>query len=557
MRRASLFPALLTLGATLVSGPAQAAWPTAPDSGVFLHFTQSETEHFAIGDGAGGIVTAGRMMCLCNGYPGWRGGRLDAEADARWPNGAFDDFHVIAGGANYGPKASALVTDGAGGAFGFMGQFLSLYYRKTTADGAQSSGAIPGGSDGNRTVLDAAEDGAGGAVVFWGDTRSGAAGVYGQRIDAAGAPQWVAGGIKLASASSPSPVGWGRAVRDGVGGWIVTWWTNGVFKAQRVAANGALRWGTSGRTLSSFAVDPAAESSALGRTPVAPDGAGGATIAWIDEGPGLFAQRLDSTGVAQWGPEARAVGAGTAHGVVAVSDGAGGTTVLWDNDGDLWRQHYDATGDPRYDPVDGERWLAEPGTERDLDVAADGAGGFFAVWKDSRIGQVYAQHFAPDGAELWDAGGIAASHHWAETRVPRVVALGPTDASVSWIDLRPRPWADPVTYWAYGIHAQRLPFGAPNAVEPALASARPAIGFPAGTRFLAGPLRLSITLPDEQPATLEVADLFGRRLARSIHSRAGNTTLDPLDTSRLASGVYFVRLSHPSGTARARFVVAR
>jgi hypothetical protein len=67
---------------------------------------------------------------------------------------------------------------------------------------------------------------------------------------------------------------------------------------------------------------------------------------------------------------------------------------------------------------------------------------------------------------------------------------------------------------------------------------------------------VSATMPDDRTARLEVFDLAGRvSESREVHG-AGERGLT-LDASRLAPGVHWMRLTHPTGIRTARIVVVR
>ncbi|HET9234078.1 MAG TPA: FlgD immunoglobulin-like domain containing protein, partial [Candidatus Eisenbacteria bacterium] len=78
------------------------------------------------------------------------------------------------------------------------------------------------------------------------------------------------------------------------------------------------------------------------------DGAGGAVIAWIDQRfspPGVFCQRFDGTGTAQW--TANGIQAGYSFGfsesIAIASDGAGGAALAW-TDGNIHARHVVSNG---------------------------------------------------------------------------------------------------------------------------------------------------------------------------------------------------------------------
>src|SRR3990172_9462738 len=67
-----------------------------------------------------------------------------------------------------------------------------------------------------------ASDGAGGAIITWIDGRSGDDDIYAQRIDAAGVVQWTAGGVAISTAANGQYLP--TIVSDGAGGAIVAWY---------------------------------------------------------------------------------------------------------------------------------------------------------------------------------------------------------------------------------------------------------------------------------------------------------------------------------------------
>src|SRR5262245_22429953 len=98
------------------------------------------------------------------------------------------------------PPLAASISDGAGGTIVAWEEFRSatsydIYAQKLNAAGATqwtaAGVAVCAAADFQQSPQ-LVSDGAGGAIVTWLDSRSGAAHVYAQRVDAAGAPQWAA-----------------------------------------------------------------------------------------------------------------------------------------------------------------------------------------------------------------------------------------------------------------------------------------------------------------------------------------------------------------------------
>jgi hypothetical protein len=140
-----------------------------------------------------------------------------------------------------------------------------------------------------------AEDGAGGAIVVWVDVRSGEGDLYAQHLISTGATTWDASGVALCAAAGYQEIM--TLVSDGVGGAIVAWQdprfdlTYDPF-LQRVDAGGVPQWTANG-------VAATGAAGAQQKLALAPDGAGGAILAWQDTRNSswdVYAQRLERFG---------------------------------------------------------------------------------------------------------------------------------------------------------------------------------------------------------------------------------------------------------------------
>jgi hypothetical protein len=196
-----------------------------------------------------------------------------------------------------------IVSDGAGGAIvAWIDQrstINNVYAQRMNALGAPqwtADGIAVYETDNSQDAKAVVSDGAGGAIVGWGELRGGD-GIYAQRLNAAGVAQWNASGVVLDEGLGE--IDGLRAVPDGLGGAILTWLDLiGTFDdlfAGRVTGEGALPWGS-----------PATVSAALDdqdNPTIAPDGAGGAVIAFRDSRGGnydVYAQLIDPLGRIGW-----------------------------------------------------------------------------------------------------------------------------------------------------------------------------------------------------------------------------------------------------------------
>ncbi|MEO5616997.1 MAG: hypothetical protein ABIS67_04445, partial [Candidatus Eisenbacteria bacterium] len=189
---------------------------------------------------------------------------------------------------------------------------------------------------------------------------------------------------------------------------------------------------------------------------VAPDGIGGAFVAWRNnrnDGDVLF-QHITAAGLIApgWPPAGLplAVLPGPQYNSDVIPDGSGGALVVWQDlvpdpvngaDAVVQRIQPDGSFAPGW-PAAGVRILA-PGRQEFPQIAPDGAGGVYVVWWDDRNYvthryDVYAQHLLGDGtvAPGWPEGGLAIAAQTSNVGSPSVVADGLGSAVFAWADDR-------------------------------------------------------------------------------------------------------------------------
>ncbi|HEY6866542.1 MAG TPA: hypothetical protein VI792_04750, partial [Candidatus Eisenbacteria bacterium] len=241
-------------------------------------------------------------------------------------------------------------------------------------------------------------DGAGGAILAWGDKRGGAAtgvDVYAQHITASGAtaPGWPADGLPVCRA--PYYQGPPVMCSDGAGGAYVAMengsaGSKGIVSVTRMSGAGAFAPGWSECGVA-FGDGTSHESDPQ----IALDDGGGVLVVWSDwrlGGPGapdIMAARVTPSGTldAGWGGWiCRAAGAQTDP--VVVSDGAGGGVMAW-QDGrsasgdDIYAQRMTKAGSIASGwPADGVAVCTSPGPQFDLHMVQDGQGGAILAWSD-------------------------------------------------------------------------------------------------------------------------------------------------------------------------------
>jgi hypothetical protein len=298
----------------------------------------------------------------------------------------------------------------------------------------------------------AVSDGAGGAIMAWTDSRSGIEHIYAGRVLADGSIpiSWTTNGVGLALGIPSQQQFYPNICSDGAGGAIVTWEQDFSISdhdiyAQHITAAGATTWGPNGITV--------CFSTGLQLRPtVAPDGGGGAFIAWEDQRSGgqydIYAQHLTSVG-------SLAAGGWVADGNLAcaavndqlnpevVPDGSGGCVICWDDyraaPSQIFATRLTTTGGLAAG-WGGSGNLAGGGIgpESNSAIVADNAGGAMIVWEDFRSGNsdVYWQHMTAAGNPAVPGGGRAVCVAAGDQVVPSVCSDGGTGVFVTWRDGR-------------------------------------------------------------------------------------------------------------------------
>ena len=234
-------------------------------------------------------------------------------------------------------------------------------------------------------------DGSGGAIICWLDNRNLNNDIYAQRINVSGVAQWVTNGVAICT--NLSQQGSARLVEDGLGGAIITWFdtrnVNNDIYAQLINASGLVQWTVNGVaicTASDYQLDPRIVS----------DGSGGAIIAWHDNrsfNKDIYAQRINASGLVQWTVNGVAICISTFNQEhqTLVEDGSGGAIITWDDFRssssfrDIYAQRIGASGTVQW-MVNGVA-IATAANNQVLPVmATDGYGGAIITWADYRNG---------------------------------------------------------------------------------------------------------------------------------------------------------------------------
>lgn len=243
-----------------------------------------------------------------------------------------------------------------------------------------------------------------------------------------------------------------QIVSDDAGGAIVTWKHSGALNVYdvytlRVLASGEVdpRWPVNGRLLCG---DCAGDSP--GQIPqIAPDGTGGAIVAWAHKNGNIYAHRVSESGQVDpvWPVGGRSLGGPGALYIQPqiAPDGAGGGIVTWESGGgaayNIYAQHVLASGDvdPAW-PPDALSLCTKGFNQLAPQIISDGAGGAIVTWEDYRSGNhydIYAQRALVSGRvdPLWPANGRLLSTTGSGTgNRPQIAPDGAGGAIVTWDD---------------------------------------------------------------------------------------------------------------------------
>jgi len=289
------------------------------------------------------------------------------------------------------------------------------------------------------------EDGAGGAIVTWVDSRNGNKDVYAQRIDSTGNLLWPSGTgipvvIKAGNQDNP------RVIHDGANGGLFIWEDDSTalgdanLFVQRISAGGTILFGTGGYRVCNLA-------GAQINPKMIPDGSGGAVITWQDKRNGsdydIYAQRINSSGVSQWAANGAALClfASTQSNPKLVSDQFGGAIVSWQDkrsgiDYDIYAQYINGSGIAQW--TSGGKLICNSlGAQSAIDMTGDAAiNGAIITWKDGRNVNydIYAQKIDFTGAVQWAGNGIGLCNIANDQINPNAVADGVGGAIVVWQD---------------------------------------------------------------------------------------------------------------------------
>jgi hypothetical protein len=329
-----------------------------PSGGVpIANNIEDQTEVAIVADGSGGAVLV--WVDHTQGFNNFDlyAQRVSSSGTLLWGAGVPISTFI---GTQQNP---VIVTDDEGGAIIAWEDFRSgnwdIYAQRVSFLGNRvwTNNGTPVVTDASAQAdLAIVRDGIGGAIIAWEDFRDGSSGeLYAQRLNSAGSGVWGGGIAVTMGANVSSDFGQPVAAGDEQSGVIIAWHegVTGDLRAQHIDFFGNLLW-----TIGGVAIGPHIVN---GDHAIIADGAGGAIVAWDKQvtftNNDVFAQRLDFIATKQWGMDG--VNASDApahqHAPALASDGQNGAIVVWnsyDNTtvNDLHAQRIDASGVREWGP---------------------------------------------------------------------------------------------------------------------------------------------------------------------------------------------------------------
>jgi len=253
--------------------------------------------------------------------------------------------------------------------------------------------------------------------------------------------QWAEGGIHAASSASSQTHF--RAIPDGLGGFFLTYEDNSTgdadIFAQWIDGSGKPHWNAAGVTVTSAGGDQKYPA-------IAPDGSGGIYIAWQDDvSDNIYGQHINANGALVWsvGGLLLCSAPGDQSNVEMVADGAGGFILVWidkrnGSTTDIYAQRVRSTGFPDW-TANGVAVTTATGNQSSHVILGDGGGGVFVVWQDYRGGysniDLYAQRLSASGDALWTADDVAVSSAQNNQISPVIDTTG-NQLVIAWEDIR-------------------------------------------------------------------------------------------------------------------------
>ncbi|UCG69478.1 MAG: FG-GAP repeat protein, partial [Thermoplasmata archaeon] len=325
-----------------------------------------------------------------------------------------------------------------------------------------SSDTLVQKNDTSAQYSDVVIDPSGNPVFVWVGNDGGDINIYAMKLDSDGNSLWGPSDVKV-NQNSTNVRNYPAVDIDSDGNIFVVWQdnrrANRDIYAQKLDPSGTVLWPSDVMVHQDFPNQNQYDPD------VAVDSNGNAIIVWRDyRGPDseIYAQKLDPSGAAVWSTSDVQVNQEPddyqtlPKVVVDPSDNA---IVTWEDDRfsdtNVYAQKLNSTGFAQWGATDKKVNQNDTGIKTEPDVAIDSSGNVIIVWEDNRDGDtdVYAQKLDLNGNPQWGLSDKKVNQNSSQSQSsPDVAVNSDGDAVVAWYDSR--------DYWTtyYEIYAQQLNF---------------------------------------------------------------------------------------------------
>jgi len=304
-----------------------------------------------------------------------------------------------------------------------------IYAQKLKSDGSiafDGAGIVVCNAIGNQTAIAITDDGVGGCVLSWTDTRATNNDIYAQHISSNGTMLWTINGVPVSNAtgselvsviervnSTEVMVGW-RDDRNN------TLFSTGqdYFINKLLLTNGSKQWTNDFELVRG--------NNTQSNLRLLRNGNGGAFAVWQDPrlattNADIYLQIVTNTGtntLTANGLNLTAAALFNQSNVQIISDGSGGAVIVWDDnrtanaDQDIYAQRVNSSGAIQWAANGVAISAVASSNQRNPFITKDGSGGAIITWQDTRNtvlngNDIYAQKINGNGVIQWATNGVA------------------------------------------------------------------------------------------------------------------------------------------------------
>jgi hypothetical protein len=291
-------------------------------------------------------------------------------------------------------------------------------------------------------------------IVVWEDWRNGDYDIYAQKFDSNDNPLWGSSDLKVNQFWSGERQDMPAVAFDPMGNAIVVWrdYRNGNYfdiYAQKFDSDGNPQWGAN-----DVKVNQNGDTFDQSDPRIGVDTYGNAVVVWYDDRDGdwdVFAQKLNSSGVAQWGSSDIKVNQNTDSALQykpdVKCDSSDNAIIIWSDNRngnwDVYSQKMNSAGDAQWGSSDNKvNQNSDSMSQTEPGIALDSSDDPIIAWSDSRNGasnnDIYAQKLNSNGVAQWGMSDIKVNQN-PDTEfqfIPEVGTDSLGNVLITWEDLR-------------------------------------------------------------------------------------------------------------------------